>query len=87
MKIMVIEMKKVREEQSRGKKKGRPPGSKNHIPAQSGQKRTDTKEQAERKNKLRRQRRLVAKIAKISDVQEVERMLNDDGNAAMTSNI
>jgi len=84
---MEIEMNKVREEQSHGKKKGRSPGSNNHIPAQSGQKGADTKEQAERKNKLRRQRRLVAKIAKISDVQEVERMLNDDGNAAMTSNV
>ena len=60
---MEIEEEKVREEQSRVKKKGRPPGSKNHIPAQSGQKRTYTKEQAERKNELRRHRRLDAKVA------------------------
>jgi hypothetical protein len=64
--MIQIEEEKGGEEQPRKKKKGRPPGSKNHIPAKSGQKRTYTKEQAERKNELRRQRRLVAKEAKIS---------------------
>jgi hypothetical protein len=66
--MMDLEEEKGAEEQPRKKPKGRPPGSKNVIPAKGGGKRTYTAEQAERKNELRRKRTLADKAAKASDL-------------------
>ena len=69
--MMAIEEDTTAEEQLRKKQKGRLPGAKNRIPAKGSSKRTYTKEQADRKNELRRQRRVVEKTAKVTDLQKV----------------
>jgi hypothetical protein len=82
--MMDIEEEKGAEEQPRKRYKGRTPGAKNVKPAKGGGKRSYTAEQAERKNELRRKRRLVVPAAKASDVQQVERMVMMKGNAVIS---